>query len=61
MKALNFVAWVLLAIFTAVIAVPAQAAEPAKKKPEAAKPAKKEAKKHKKFEGNKVPEKAAKK
>ena len=60
MRAFNFVAWAMLALFTAAVAVPAQAAEPAKK-PAATKPEKKEAKKHKKYEGTKVPEKAAKK
>jgi hypothetical protein len=57
MKSLNFVVWTALAVFTAVVAVPSQAAEPAKK-PAAAKP---EVKKHKKVEGTKVPEKSAKK
>ena len=61
MKAMNFVVWTALAVFTAALAVPVKAAEPAKK-PAATKPeAKKEVKKHKKVEGTKVPEKPAKK
>ena len=52
--ALNFA---LLSVISFQVA---QAAEPLKK-PEAAKPAKKAPKKHKKFEGTKVPEKAPKK
>lgn len=61
MRAFNFVAWAMLALFTAVIATPAQAKEEPAKKQAAGKTEKKEAKKHKKYEGTKVPEKAAKK
>jgi len=57
MRILNFAIWTTLAIGVAAVAIPAHSAEPAKK-PTAQK---KEVKKHKKVEGTKVPEKAAKK
>jgi hypothetical protein len=58
MKIINFAVWTVIAVFVAVVAVPAQAADkPANKKPVA----EKKVKKHKKAEGTKVPEAPAKK
>ena len=57
MKIINFAVWTVIAVFVAVVAVPAQAADkPANKKPVA----EKKVKKHKKAEGTKVPEAAPK-
>jgi hypothetical protein len=57
MKIINFAVWTVIAVFVAVVAVPAQAADkPTNKKPVA----EKKVKKHKKAEGTKVPESAPK-